>query len=838
MTSARSPGRPADSAGAEPLRKLLAGLPAGVAYVSGPDLVFEFASDRFRQALGGRDLIGRPYREALPEVVGQPRFQALRRVAETGEPCQVRGEEIRLARPGAAPKQKYIDSVYQPVRDEAGQVAGVLIFSTDVSDHVRDRQRAEELASSLECSEERYRTLFETLPHGVILVDRDGYVIRANPAALAVLGPAAKMGTPADRARQVLHEDGTPYRPEDLPAMVALRTGEMVPCVIAGIRNPVTGDLRWVRITAVPDVRDAQGLLDRAYAVFTDITEQRRAQAALRESNRLLGRLREANVLGVVVSGEEGFLEANDAFLDLTGYTRGDLEAGRLTWRGITPPEWAKADEDAVGQLRRTGSFRPYEKEYLHRDGHRVPVLIGAAMLGRDPLRWATFIVDLTARQRREQERAEVLAARAAARAAQDRLALLLEASSLVAAIGSEQELRDQIAHLMVPALADCCAVLLLTVNGTLRATSVVHRDPARAAILDELRAIDLPPDGPLLHPVISHAATQLVTDVAAKLPGCSTISRILRGARLGSMIVMPLLVGQRPAGAVVLGRDRGRPPFTGADVAVAEELARRLAAGWANVETFARERTVAETLQLALMPHAPPQIAGLDLAARYLPATDGVHVGGDWYDVCRLRHDKIALIIGDVAGHSIASASVMGEARGMLRLHAMEHLAPAAVLQRTNAAVCQFLPDALASVFYALLDLSTGDLAYASAGHPPALLDSLDGQAEYLDSAPGPMLGATPEASYPASRRRLASGSRLLLYTDGLIEDRRRDIAEGFDALAQAVRRCPARAAEQTCQYLQTAMLGSGARADDVCILAIRLLDQPVGPGAAGSAP
>jgi PAS domain S-box-containing protein len=836
MVSTRSPSRDPGSGGLGRLREVLANQPAALAYVAGPDLVFEFASDGYRQALGWRDLIGRPYREAVPEVVGQPRFEALREVLRTGEPRQVRGEEVRLRRNGAELEPAYIDSSCQPVRDEAGRVAGVLIFSTDVSDHVRDRQQLEELANSLRRSEERYGTLFETLPHGIIHLERDGSVIRANPAAVEILGLAPGEMTLADRAGQLLHEDGTPYRPDELPAMVALRTGEMVSGVVAGVRNARTGEVRWVRIiTAVPDARDAQDQPRRAYAVFTDITEQRRAQAGLRESNRLLGRLREANVLGVFVANEEGIEEANDAFLDIVGYTRDDLEAGRITWDAINPREWAQIFYEAVEQIRRTGACRPYEREHLHRDGHRVPTLIGAALLDRDPLRWATFIVDLTARQRSEQERAELLAreqaARVAADAAQDRLALLLDAGNLVAATGSRQELQDQATQLLVPALADSCLVLQPTAQGMLRAASVVHRDPAKAAILQELRAIDMP-NGPLLQAALTQATTQIVTDASVMMfVTCHTpreVTDILRRVPPRSMVVMPMLIGRRTAGVTVLGRDDGRPPFTEADVPVLEELSRRMAIGMANVETFAREHTVAETLQRALMPHAPPEIAGLDVAVRYLPATGGVHVGGDWYDVFPLGRDRVALAIGDVVGHSIGSASVMGQIRSLLRAYALDDPAPAGVLGRTNAAVCQLLPDAVATVLYAVLDLPTGDLAYANAGHPPALLHTGEGHAEYLDGAPGAMLGASTGTDYPVSRRRLAPGARLLLYTDGLIEDRRRDIAEGFSGLARAMRQSLTQTAEQTCQLVQTAMLGSGTRADDVCILAIHLQDQP----------
>jgi PAS domain S-box-containing protein len=803
-----------------------------MAYVAGPDLVFEFASEGYRQAAGERDLIGRPYHEAIPEVARGPRFKALHEVLQTGETRYARGEESLARRPGAEPEPRYVDSVYLPVHDEDGRVAGVLIFATDVSEHVRDRQQLEELADRLQRSEERYRTLFETLPHGIVRFERDGSPIGANPAAEEILGLPSDH-TVAARARQTLHEDGTPYQPDDLPMMVALRTGKVVPGVIAAVDNARTGEIRWIRITAVPDAWDAQGKPRRAYSVFTDITEQRRAQARLRESNRLLGRLREANVLGVLVADEERIQEANDAFLDIIGYTRQDLAAGRITWDAITPPEWVRIFDEAVKEMRRTGTVSPYDKEYLHRDGHLVPVVIGAAVLDHTPMRWTTFVVDLTARQRGEQERSDLLAreqaARLAADAARDQLALLLDASNLVAATGSQEELRDQLAQLLVPTLADSCAILLPTGQGMLRATAVVHRDPAKAAILEELRDIDIPPDGPLLHAVLTQGSTQLATEVPAVLPGGTHAARvladILQRARIRSAVVMPLLIGQRVAGAAVLGRDDGRPGFTETDVAVIEELDRRLATGWANVETFAREHTVAETLQHALMPDVPPKIAGLDVAVRYLPATGGVHVGGDWYDVFPLGRDRVALAIGDVAGHSISSASIMGQIRSLLRAYTLEHPAPADVMRYTNAAVCQLLPEALASVFYAVLDQSTGDLAYANAGHPPALLDD-GGYIGYLDGAKGAMLGVSADTDYTTSHRRLAPGGRLLLYTDGLIEDRRRDIAEGFGALARAMRRSLTQTSERTCQFVQSAMLGSGTRADDVCILALRRQD------------
>ena len=124
---------------------------------------------------------------------------------------------------------------------------------------------------------------------------------------------------------QAVRDDGSPLEAADFPVAVALRTGEVVPDVVVGVPHGRTGEVRWLRITAVPDARDDDGRPQRAYAMFQDLTKERRAAAALREGTELLGRLREANVIGVVVNGEDHVHDANDAFLGIIGYTRDDV---------------------------------------------------------------------------------------------------------------------------------------------------------------------------------------------------------------------------------------------------------------------------------------------------------------------------------------------------------------------------------------------------------------------------------------------------------------------------------------------------------------------------------
>jgi PAS domain S-box-containing protein len=672
-----------------------------------------------------------------------------------------------------------------------------------------------------------------TMPQGVVHYDADGSIIGVNPAASEILGMdlAAVTSWPVVPEGQAVREDGSPFPAEDLPVRVALRTGEIVNGVLAGVRHGRTGELRWVRVTAVPEARDGRGRPSRAYAIFTDLTEQRRTEAALRQSTALLGRLRDANVLGVVVAGEDRVHEANDAYLAIIGYSRDDLEAGRVDWRRIIPPEWGGAVARAREQLLRTGTCQPFEKEYVHREGHRVPVLIGSAVLDRSPLRWTSFVVDLSSRQRAERERAELLASTRAARAeadsARERLAFLMRAGALVAATRDRDELLGQIVQLVVPILADYCVVFLPSGDGMLLASALSHAEPDQAKLLAGLRRQPISAAGPLLvQRAYSTGVTQLARDVTTEMPAWSRAEPdaidTVKLMHPRSSIATPLLAGQGPHGVVALSRGAGRPPFTAADVSMVEELGRRLGVGLANADTFTREHAIAETLQRSLLPDALPRIPGLDLAVRYLPATEGAAVGGDWYDAFPLARGRVGLVTGDVAGHNIASASTMGQVRGLLRAYAIDSLGPAHALQRTNAAVAQLLPDALASVVYIVLDLATGDLTYANAGHPPPIIAAGAGQAGYLDDTTGTMLGACTTATFTSGHRRLPPGARLLCYTDGLIEDRRHDIAEGLAALAETLQRSGPCSAEQTCAIVQAALVGA-ARSDDICLLTAR---------------
>ena len=686
-----------------------------MAYLSGPDLVIDFANDACFELVGDRQLVGRRLGDALPELAEQGEVEILTGIMQTGEP--VRGSEasVRIHRDGRA-EQRFVDYVYQPVPAADGGFAGVLLYAADVTAHVRDRHELEELASQLAAAEGRLRALFESMPTGVIHYSADGTVLETNPAARRLLGLSESEMTrwPLRTVRQAVHEDGTRFGTDELPMRRALRTGQMVTDVTIGVPHGRTGELRWLLATAVPDTRDSQGRPERAYVIFTDLTERRQMERAERERAELLAR------------------------------------------------------------------------EH---------------------------------------------AAREEASSARERLLFLLRAGALVAATRDQDELLDQVTQLVVPSLADYCVVFLPTGDGDLRASALTHADPAQARKLAALREHLIPEVGPLLAQVAySTGTTQLARDVVSELPAWAAaapeFAEIVASIQPDSAMAAPLLAGQQMLGVMVFGRGqgRGRPRFVSTDVEVVEEIARRLAIGLANAGTFAREHAIAETLQRSILPDNLPQIPGLDLAVRYLPATEGADVGGDWYDAFDVGDNRIALVTGDVAGHSIGSASVMGQLRSMLRAYAIDNPDPVRVLQRTNTALARLLPQALASVVYVVLDLSTGQLVYASAGHPPPVLVNGDGQAEYLDDTAGIMLGASTDADFTKGTRWLSPGSALLCYTDGLIEHRHRDVSEGLALLAEALQRSAPLSAEKICATAQASMLGTAERSDDVCLLAARL--------------
>ncbi|MGW1162479.1 SpoIIE family protein phosphatase [Streptomyces sp. NPDC002519] len=249
-----------------------------------------------------------------------------------------------------------------------------------------------------------------------------------------------------------------------------------------------------------------------------------------------------------------------------------------------------------------------------------------------------------------------------------------------------------------------------------------------------------------------------------------------------GSRAFLPLIASGRPVGSCVLGFDASRA-FSDEERTVLTALAGLIAQALERARRYDSEAALARGLQEALLPHrlsAHPQV---ETAGCYLPGTQGMDVGGDWYDVIEAG-DGLALVIGDVQGHGVQAAATMGQLRSAVRAFAFGDHAPHQVMSGTNRLLIDLDPGQFASCCYVRLDPVTGHARAARAGHPQPLLRHPDGRTDILDLPGGLVLGVDPEARYPVTHLRLEPGAVLALYSDGLVERPGSDIDEGIEAL------------------------------------------------------
>ncbi|WP_411103192.1 PP2C family protein-serine/threonine phosphatase [Streptomyces sp. cmx-4-9] len=230
----------------------------------------------------------------------------------------------------------------------------------------------------------------------------------------------------------------------------------------------------------------------------------------------------------------------------------------------------------------------------------------------------------------------------------------------------------------------------------------------------------------------------------------------------------LPLVVSGRPVGCCILSYDRPRD-FSADERAVLTSLAGLIAQALDRARLYDATRDLAHGLQQTLLPRSLPDLPGLETAARYLPASHGLEIGGDFYDVIRIDAGTVAAVIGDVQGHNVSAAALMGQVR--TAIHATAGAPPDQVLARTNRVLADLETDLLVSCLYAHIDLGCRKVVLASAGHPPPLLHLGDRPPGVVVLDPGPLLGADTGAAYPLTVLDLRPGATLALYTDGLVE-------------------------------------------------------------------
>ncbi|MFC9486593.1 SpoIIE family protein phosphatase [Streptomyces hydrogenans] len=292
--------------------------------------------------------------------------------------------------------------------------------------------------------------------------------------------------------------------------------------------------------------------------------------------------------------------------------------------------------------------------------------------------------------------------------------------------------------------------------------------------------------------------------------------------------VLAPLRGRRRVIGAAVFLRRAEQPAFEPDDLLVAAQLATQTALGIDKAVLYGREAYIADELQRTMLPDSLPQPTGVKLASRYLPAAETARVGGDWYDAIPLPGSRVALVVGDVMGHSMTSAAIMGQLRTTAQNLAGLDLPPQEVLHHLDEQAQRLGQDRMATCMYAVYDPVSHLITVANAGHPPPILLHLDGHAEVLRVPAGAPIGVGG-VDFEAVELDAPAGATLLLYTDGLVESRLRDVWTGIQQLrerlaaaAQLTGPDHAPPLEALCDDVLD-MLGPGDRDDDIVLLAAR---------------
>lgn len=302
-----------------------------------------------------------------------------------------------------------------------------------------------------------------------------------------------------------------------------------------------------------------------------------------------------------------------------------------------------------------------------------------------------------------------------------------------------------------------------------------------------------------------------------------SEVSRVVASRRPvldEKRILVPLTVGPNLLGVLELSREE--PAFGEDDVPFVAAVAARSAVGLRNAGEYEREREMAERLQRAMLPtlDAPDD---LRLCARYLPAARGINVGGDWFDAFTRPDGTVVLTVGDVTGHGLEAAVIMGKLQNALRAYAAEGHGPAETLRLTHGLLRGWHSPLLATAVVMDLELATGRIRWANAGHLPVFVADACGRVRALDEPNAPLMGVPFTFDIQEYRTDLRPGETVLMYTDGLVERRTQSIDTGMDRLAGIFRQAVHDPPDEAGDRILEQMLGSDEHDDDVCLLLCR---------------
>ncbi len=586
--------------------------------------------------------------------------------------------------------------------------------------------------------------------------------------------------------------------PEDLAAVETLVAEALEGCSAYAAEYRVVqpdGSVRWVeargQVVAGPDGRAA-----RMLGVARDTTEQRLARDTVA---RALEHMADG-FLSVDRDWTVTYVNRNaEVFVGPAAEARGRplWEA----WPHLATPGY----EPLVRRAASTGQPEVFTKYVVAADRwfhvRVVPHPDGTSF----------FATDITALRAAELEQERAVSRPDQARAVLAYSAALAEADTLADVI-------DVVATMVLPAFGATGMLVSLVESNRLKLAGHSGYGPRAVDLLDVLNADD---DVPIAQVLRTRAPLFLPSREAylASFPGRGDV---IEATGKQAWAFLPLTVSGRALGSLTISFDDPRD-FPTDERSLLVNVSGLLAQTLARARLRDSERTLAAELQQQLLPRALPRPTGLVATARYLAATDGMGVGGDWYDVLELPGDRVALVIGDVQGHTMQAAAVMGQLRNALRAYAAEGHEPGAVMSRTNRLMSELDPGVFATCAIVMVDLRSSRTQLVLAGHPPPVRRTSEGVTEPLAAPVGPPLGVVADQEYQPGVVRLGRGDTLVLFTDGLVEDSARSFDEGLASVLATLRESTTDDLEALADRLLAGSVDPDHRSDDVALLVVR---------------
>ncbi len=422
---------------AEEARALLHDLfmqaPANIAILRGPEHRFELANPLFLQTVGKTDsqLQGKRFQEALPDIASQGYGAILEEVYTTGNPFVGMEMSVQLEDKGdGVLGERLFNFVYQPFSNADGNIDGILVHGIEVTEQVQARLHVEELVRLLEGEKEALRraeqeaahrasqlsAIFEAITDIVIVCDEQGRLVHANTAFYT--GSGLKPGDELSFSTlsqypahmQPLDMEGNPFPQDEWPLVRVLR-GERLSSknTVDLFFRDLQGHMRSFDTRGAP-IYEASGKIVGGVIALRDVTRRRELERRLHRSEREFRSLVDSNIIGVITIDAYGRIyETNACFVQMLGYGREDVLSGTISWQQLTPPEFREKEEQAIATLFADGTVLPWEKEYVCKDGHRLPALVGGTLIDQEQGLALEVVLDISDRKEGERRKQEFI---------------------------------------------------------------------------------------------------------------------------------------------------------------------------------------------------------------------------------------------------------------------------------------------------------------------------------------------------------------------------------------------------------------------------------------------